>query len=814
MGCIFFEGFNHKNSDHTNLDISYWSGDYGYNFIDGRTDTCHIIPSRSSEDSDLNNNKTLWLSGFPAITGDNTYYGFGAFIGQITTNTSGNGSSFPYRENIVSFYDDSTEIFRLNTTWMTQSGIAIELEQNGSYTEIPLYYSPLPANASEYADTELLVHFDGGTNTEHLTDYSSNGLTVSLNDDAGNGNFITTDSKFGDNAHNFDSAASNGIDIIMDKTIFDNDFTIEYWFKFGTGVVFCSFLNLVGYTTSSSQYDDLLYSFGAEQFSTSKYGYTWLANSDSGQSVSTDFNYHHIAIVRNGNTITQYLDGVPIIIDANNNTDLDVSSDSSFISNGSDNDYILVAIGYDTYDGYVKTNGQSTSSTLIIDELRISSVALYTSNFSSSLPSEPFPNNIISNNSNHSIDNRTYTISSNNDRTHLRLLTPRNRIDLTSVVDDICNNENQEIVTASAMYLEVFGQSNDGTDPATTGTLHVKVDGVEITPATGISVSGFNNLNKVAFHGTHHASGECSGYYDGISLQPEYRIVDDMYLASGTGINETNLGASTRIFRLTPNSNTRNEWKRNFNTTANINDVLSSNDNQQWVGTNVEGALCINHYDNLNTTNTIIDGIKVNNLDQSDYDQRSYCNVIVSGSNASSGPFLTLGSLKSTDTRYFKDNNEFVFQNPVTQSTWTKSNINQMQVGIVAGNVTSDCEAGGGFVIQGAGSDFANGIYCNDPSQGQAVNKIGIQSTSSVYYNTKNNGYYISYENTGTDQGWFIYDNLDNKMYKNDASAGSTAPDSSWSLSDYGVGSPPAITLSLNLPFFSYPSVQSINYTP
>lgn len=572
MGCIFFEGFNHKNSDHTNLDISYWSGDYSYNFIDGRTDTCHIIPSRSSEDSDLNNNKTLWLSGFPAITGDNTYYGFGAFIGQITTNTSGNGSSFPYRENIVSFYDDSTEIFRLNTTWMTQSGIAIELEQNGSYTEIPLFYNPLPSDA-------------------------------------------------------------------------------------------------------------------------------------------------------------------------------------------------------------------------------------------------PFSNNIVTNNPNHSIDNRTYTISSIDDRTHLRLLTPRNRIDLTSVVDDICNNENQEIVTASAIYLEVFGQSNDGTTPATTGTLHVKVDGVEITPATGISVSGFNNLNKIAFHGTHHASGECSGYYDGISLQPEYRIVDDMYLASGTGIAETNLGASTRIFRITPNSNTRNEWKRNFNTTANINDILSSNDNQQWVGTNVEGALCINHYDNLNTTNTIIDGIKVNNLDQSDYDQRSYCNVIVSGSNANSGPFLTLGSPKSTDTRYFKDNNEFVFQNPVTKSLWTKTDIDQIQMGVVAGTVTSDCESNGGIVIQGAGVEFANGIYCLDISQGQSLQNISIQSNHYTYYNTKNNGYYISYQDFG-DQGWYLYNNFDQKIYKNNADVNSSTPYSSWSVSDQGIFPAPNTTIFLNTNPYSYSIPQSINYTP
>lgn len=569
MGCIFFEGFNHENTDYTKLDQTYWSGDYAPTFIKGRTDNAHIIPSRSSEDSNLSNNETLWLSGFPAITGSGAYYGAGFFISEISTNTSGNGSAFPYRENIVSFYDDQTEIFKLNTIWMLESGIAIELEQNNSYTGIALYQDPLPTNES--------------------------------------------------------------------------------------------------------------------------------------------------------------------------------------------------------------------------------------------------------NNSNHFIDSRTYTITTENDRRVLRLYTPSSDISITeNTVSDICGADKPEIVTSSAIYLEVYGQANDGASPATTGNLHIKVDGLEITPSTGVAISGFNNLNRIQFHGTHYPSGECDedtyslSYSQYNSLQNENRIIDDLYIASGTGINEVNLGASVRIFKCVPNANSRYEWRRNQDYP--IQTILSSNDNQTWAGSNVDGSMVVNQYSNIPTTNDIVDGIKVRNLNQSDYGQKNYCNIMISGSNASTGPFLTLGSPKSVDSRHFTDNNEFIFQNPATQTNWTKTDINQLKAGAMVGTITSDCEANGGYVIQDSGDEQANGVYCQNLSQGASIN---ILSTSDTYYNTKNNGYYIAYEDsTEQDSGWYLRDSSSNKLYKNNAAQNSIAPITSWSLSDYGLYPPPSVTLSLNRGYYDETSQQNIHYMP
>lgn len=569
MGCIFFEGFNHENTDYTKLDQTYWSGDYSPAFIKGRTDNAHIIPSRSSEDPNLTNNETLWLSGFPAITGSGVYYGAGFFISEISTNTSGNGSAFPYRENIVSFYDDQTEIFKLNTIWMLESGIAIELEQNNSYTGIPLYSNPYSASAT--------------------------------------------------------------------------------------------------------------------------------------------------------------------------------------------------------------------------------------------------------NNPNHFIDSRTYTITTENDRQVLRLYTPSSDISIAeNIVSDICGADKPEIVTSSAIYLEVYGQANDGASPATTGNLHIKVDGLEITPSTGVAISGFNNLNRIQFHGTHYPSGECDedtyslSYSQYNSLQNENRIIDDLYIASGTGINEVNLGASVRIFKCVPNANSRYEWRRNQDYP--IQTILSSNDNQTWAGSNVDGSMVVNQYSNISTTNDIVDGIKIRNLNQSDYGQKNYGNIMISGSNASTGPFLTLGSPKSVDSRHFTDNNEFVFQNPATQTNWTKTDINNLKAGAMVGTITSDCEANGGYIIQDSGDEQANGIYCQNLSQGAGIR---ILSTSYTYYNTKNNGYYIAYEDsTEQDSGWYLYDLSDNKLYKNNSVQNSIAPISSWSLSDYGLYPPPSVTLSLNRGYYDQTSQQNIHYIP
>tara|TARA_Y100000385_G_C13097946_1_gene642578 strand:+ start:1041 stop:2789 length:1749 start_codon:yes stop_codon:yes gene_type:complete len=582
MGCIFFEGFNYSDSDYTTLDPTYWSGvntDYGlYQFKKGRTNNAHIIPSRSAETATLNS-ASLMLSGFPAISDSESYYGMGCFISHIQTNTSGNGSLAPYREKLLSFYNGTQLIFDINTTWMANSGLAIEVSGNGNghSVEVPLFYAPLP---------------EGKQNDRR-----------------------------------------------------------------------------------------------------------------------------------------------------------------------------------------------------------------------------------------HFMQQRTYTVDSENDRKTWRLFTPSNSIITNKTVTDLCGQERLEVVTSSSIYLEIFGKANDGF-PATTGTMHINVDSSGITPTTGISITGFNNLDRVEFHGTHHASGECDpdsrgyGYSKYETFQNEYRIVDDVYLASGATASEVNLGASVRIFRLTPNQVFKNAmWSRNQNLNNIATGILSSNDNQTWIGANISGAISINGYDNINTRNTIIDGIKVINIDQSDFGTKKYNNVMVSGGDPNDwnwqggkyGPFVSLGPNRSVSSRNFQQNSHFSFTNPTTNTNWTKTDINRLKMGVVAGTLTTECEDSGGYIIQEAGSDQTNGIYCEQSSGGASIQSNFLK----IYFNTKDNGYYIAYDNTGdSNAGWYVYDGSDNKIYKNNVVAGTKAPMLNWSLSDYGIYPPPDTTLALNKPEYGDTSPQNLDYIP
>lgn len=565
MGCIFFEGFNYNDTDHINLESKYWSGDYTYTFTEGRTYTSHIIPSRLSEDNNLSNNKTLWLSGFPAITGDNSAYGIGLFISQIITNTSGNGSDFPYREHLLSAYDGSVEIFKINTAWMEPSGISLELEQNGSYTTIPLFYNPIPEQTS--------------------------------------------------------------------------------------------------------------------------------------------------------------------------------------------------------------------------------------------------------NNANYAMDIRTYTINTQDDRRHLRLLTPTNQIESTDQILDFCNNESSKLITSSAIYLELFGHANDGTHPATTGTIHIKADGVALTAATGISISGFNNLNRIAIHGTHHASGQCDSYnsYSNMSLQPEHRIVDDMYISSGLTLGDVNLGASVRIRRLHPSNTPINQWKTNIDTDAHT--VLQSNDDQTWISTDYPGSVCLNHYDNIPILeNQIVDGVKIINTTKSDFYNEYFSNIMLSGTNPSLGPYVSLGGAKNTDKRYFTPNTSFHFVNPVTNQNWSSANINDLQMGVIKGTVAEDCEANGGYVIVGAGDNNANGIYCYQNTTQQSVS---VLANNQQYYNTKNNGYYLLY--TASAESWQIVNN--NLVIYQATSSPVLSSETNWTVADNGIFPPPNKTVKLLAsinPGYTYTdnSQQSIDFIP
>ncbi len=654
MAVVFFEGFNYSNTDHLNIDDIHWSGNYSTkNFIKGRTNNAIEIPSRSAEDPDLSNNNILTLSGITNNFEHNTMFGIGVFISQIITNTSGNGSTSPYREHILGLFDNDREILRLNVVSLNpeSTGIGLEIKQN-------------------------------------------------------------------------------------DNTVFSGD----------------------------------LYNYSAPLK-----GY--VVDNDSFVSIEGLYNFSGLS----GTSAIYSLNDTFFILDQTNN------SDASYLYSG------LTPI-YTTND----TDNSSWQWTPI--------------NIEYNPPPSVSPDFVVTNTF-YNIEQRWYNQSTTRDRAYTRLVTLNNTItDNTLPIIDLCNDTTDTLITSSAVYLELYGLSNNGQiNP--TGNIYIKTDGRLLTPISGIQISGFYNISHINFYGTHYASGNCDAnpYYVPYGLQNEYRILDDLYMSTGLALSDVNLGASVRIFRSEATSNSINQWRRNINTQTAA--IISSNDDQTWIGTDYDGAIAINTYSNLPTlSNTTIDGIQIINTAKSDFYNEYFANIMLSGNNPQNGPYITLGSAKNTDKRYFVNKNSFHFQNPIDNQNWSVQDINNIQLGVIKGTVSVDCEISGGYTIRGAGDDDANGVYCYQNTTQQSVS---ILANNQQYYNTKNNGYYLLY--TASTESWQIVNN--NLVIYQAVSSPVLSSETNWTVAENGIFPPPNNTVqllpSINPSYtYTYNSQQSIDFIP
>lgn len=210
-------------------------------------------------------------------------------------------------------------------------------------------------------NVELLLHMDGANNSTTFTDSSKNGFTVTPN---GNAKISTDQSKFGGSSAYFDG---NGDYLsVANNAAFhfgSEDFTIECWVLFND---FVSEHIIVarwsGNIVSASSFEWKVKSSSSVDFNFRQNdGSTYRGASFTGLSLSAS-TWTHMAIVRNGNDFTLYIDGsasssvsLPYTINDGTN-DLQVGSRTFFS-----------AISH--LNGY-------------IDELRIvKGKALYTSNF-------------------------------------------------------------------------------------------------------------------------------------------------------------------------------------------------------------------------------------------------------------------------------------------------------------------------------------------------------------------------------------------------------------------------------------------------
>jgi hypothetical protein len=215
-----------------------------------------------------------------------------------------------------------------------------------------------------FANVELLLHGDGTSGSTTITDNSLNAITVTAN---GNAQIDTAVKKLGTGSIKFDGTGDYlSIDGTSYSIDLSGDFTIEFFVRHANATGNQKYLDLresgVGDTTNYILIDTntnfRLFIDGSDR----------LSGGAGGPSADT---WYHIAVVRNGTSIKYFLDGTEEL-DYTQSTPKDYTLDYSW----------LIAINGDLRNrNYL--NGY-------LDELRFSSIARYTSNFT--VPTAPFPN--------------------------------------------------------------------------------------------------------------------------------------------------------------------------------------------------------------------------------------------------------------------------------------------------------------------------------------------------------------------------------------------------------------------------------------
>lgn len=229
-----------------------------------------------------------------------------------------------------------------------------------------------------------------------------------------------------------------------------------------------------------------------------------------------------------------------------------------------------------------------------------------------------------------------------------------------------------------AVYLEFF------VDAKNTNTLRIRVNGLDMlnsASSTTTAISGFNNIDKISFYGSHDNQAN--------SPSQANRLYDDLYLTSGSGINDTLLGSNTKIYRILPESNSNTlDWSNtswdsfpwnvaHYNATG---DVQSNNGDNSYIYTTVTNNTILFNMQNLpESVPSGIGGVKFMNTARKLIQDGSFTNVYSSGDGQTISEFGPQYLLDSTIYRYC---NSFSFKNPQTENDWTINDINNMQLGV------------------------------------------------------------------------------------------------------------------------------------
>lgn len=157
--------------------------------------------------------------------------------------------------------------------------------------------------------TKVLIHFDGTDGSTTITDTSIGG-SVKTWTAAGNGQIDTADSKFGGSSFLSDGTG----DYIStpdhsDFSVGSGDFTYDFWIKradTGTRRGICGQVNGSGAAGGGLEFE---YNSSNQARATIYYNSGANAVTETGATLTDTASWHHIAVIRNGNTLYIATDG-------------------------------------------------------------------------------------------------------------------------------------------------------------------------------------------------------------------------------------------------------------------------------------------------------------------------------------------------------------------------------------------------------------------------------------------------------------------------------------------------------------------------
>lgn len=181
-----------------------------------------------------------------------------------------------------------------------------------------------------------------------------------------------------------------------------------------------------------------------------------------------------------------------------------------------------------------------------------------------------------------------------------------------------------------------------------------------------------------------------SGSYNQQYMYHTY--LDNIYVVGGTSDQECFLGPTTKVFNITPIAgppgstvNSNSSWQAfnlQWNTNTSIEDNLKdSNGDRSYVYTETSGAILAMDMENIpSDPNYAIGGIKITNSVRKSNKDTSFVNVWGTGTD-----FVSMSGIGSnfavTDNNY-QYKNQYLLTNPITNTGWTFSDINDGKFGI------------------------------------------------------------------------------------------------------------------------------------